>query len=95
MQVLEAILDPLDRRRLEDLLPAATERVDLVAERLDAPLGFDQGLSKRLAPAALADEVDEVRQPALLGREFASLSFRVSGRSERSLAISCSTRRRT
>jgi hypothetical protein len=31
MQVLEPILDPLDRRRPEDLLSAPAQRADLVA----------------------------------------------------------------
>ncbi len=94
MQVLESVLDPLHRRRLKDLFPTAPQGLDLVAEQLDTPLGLDQGLGQRLAPAALADEVTKLASRRRSADSSASFSFSVSGRS-RSLAISSSTRRRT
>jgi hypothetical protein len=36
---------------------------------VDAAPGLDRRLGERLATPALSDEVDEVGQPALLGRE--------------------------
>jgi hypothetical protein len=63
-QVVESILDPLDRRRLEDLLATLAQPGDIVGQRLDASLGLYQRLCKRLAAASLADEVDEVGEAA-------------------------------
>jgi hypothetical protein len=37
----EAVLDPLDRRTAEDLLPTAAEAIDLRGERFDSALGPD------------------------------------------------------
>ncbi len=59
--------------RLEDLLVATTERVDLVGQALHSPFGLDQGLAECLTAAAFANEVDKVGQPALLGRELFQL----------------------
>jgi hypothetical protein len=95
MDVLElghALLDPLDWRRAGDLLAATTQRFDLVGEGVYAPLRLHQCLRERLAATSVADEVDEVGQPSPLGGQLGFLSFRVSGRSARSLAISSSTR---
>lgn len=95
VQVLEPVLDPLDRRCLADLFAAATQRIDLVAEGLDAPRGLDQRFGEGLAAAALADEVDEVREPALLGGELCLLQLQRVGEFGSKLWISSSTRGRT
>ena len=93
LNLAEALLDPLRRRGPKDLVAAAGQAVNLVAECLDAPLGFDQGLRERLAAAALADEVEEVREPALLRRELRLLQASAcQGGQSGSLAISSSTR---
>ncbi|MBV9167246.1 MAG: hypothetical protein JO342_13965 [Solirubrobacterales bacterium] len=69
LDVVSPVLDPLDGRRAEDLLAAPPERHDLVCELIDPALGLDQSLRERLAAAALADEVDKIGEPALLGGE--------------------------
>ncbi|HTP27146.1 MAG TPA: hypothetical protein VMK12_16010 [Anaeromyxobacteraceae bacterium] len=60
-------------------VPAAAQPVDLCRQGLDPPLGFDQRLRERLAAAAFADEVDEVRHPALLGRQLSFLQLQIVG----------------
>jgi hypothetical protein len=42
---------------------------------VEAGLGLDQGFGERLVAASLADEVDEVGEPALLGCQLGLLQF--------------------
>ncbi|HTP18680.1 MAG TPA: hypothetical protein VMJ65_03695 [Solirubrobacteraceae bacterium] len=79
LDVRQPLLDPLDGRWPEDLLAAAAERVHFVGQVVDPVLGLDQGLGERLAPATLADEVDDVGQPALLGGELGLLELQRVG----------------
>ncbi len=79
LELAHAVLDPLDRRRAEDLLAAATKGVDLVGERIDPPFGLDESLRERLAPASLSNEVDEVSEPALLGAQLGFLELQRVG----------------
>ena len=55
------------------------KRVHFFGQLVDAALGLDQGLGERLAAAALADEVDEVGEPALLGGELGLLQLQRVG----------------
>ena len=70
---MSGVHDPLDRRRLEDLLGPVAQRLELLTECLDPPLRFGQGLAGCLAAPPLADEVHEVRETPLLGIEVAKL----------------------
>jgi hypothetical protein len=63
------------RQRGAIRLGPATQRVDLVAQRVDTPLGLDKRLRQRLATASLADEVDEVGQSSLLGAQLGLLEL--------------------
>jgi hypothetical protein len=69
LQLAEPVVDPFDRWRPEDLVPAAAQPVDLSGQ------GFDPRLCERLAAASFADEVDEIRHPPLLGRELSLLQL--------------------
>jgi hypothetical protein len=75
----ESVLDPLDRRRLGDLLAAATEPAYLIGQVLNASLSLNQGLAERLAAAAITDEVDEVGEAALLGEQLRLLQLQRVG----------------
>jgi hypothetical protein len=77
--VAEALLDPLDGRELEHLRPAAAEPFELLPQRLDPPLGLDEGLGQCLASTPLADEVQEVRETPFLGSELGLLHANVLG----------------
>jgi len=50
LDAVQPILDPLDGRRAEDLLAAATQRLDFLGELVGAALYLDQGLGEGLAP---------------------------------------------
>jgi len=58
---------------LEHLLPAAVQSLQLLAEPVDPPLGLDERFRQRLASPPFADEVQEVRAPALLGAKLGLL----------------------
>ncbi|MEZ4354693.1 MAG: hypothetical protein R3F16_13700 [Myxococcota bacterium] len=66
----EPLLDPLDGRRLEDLLGSAAKLVQLLAQGLNPALRLYQGLAEGLAAPPFADEVDEVGEAPLFGIEF-------------------------
>ena len=72
------LLDPLDGRRLEDLLLATSKTCDVLLEGLHASLGLEEGLSKGLASASLANEVDEVCESPVLGGELRFLQTSLS-----------------
>ena len=75
LQMADVICDPFDRRGAKHLLAAAAKRGYFLAERLDSTLRHFKRLRERLAAAALADEVDEVREAALLGSELGLLQL--------------------
>ena len=64
LELAQPVADPLDRRRPEDLLPAAPQPVDLGSQGFDPPFGVHQSLRERLPAAAFANEVDEIRHVA-------------------------------
>jgi hypothetical protein len=75
LKLAHALLDPLDRRRAEDLLATPAQSVDFFAQRVDAAFGFGERLRQRLAAATFADEVDEVGKTTLLGGELGLLEL--------------------
>lgn len=55
---------------LKDLVTISPQAIEFFLERLDLAFCFQQCLRERAAPAALADEVDEIRQSPFLGGQF-------------------------
>jgi len=41
LDVVQPVLDPLEKRRAEDILAAATQRIGVLGELVDAALGLD------------------------------------------------------
>jgi hypothetical protein len=75
LQGPEPVSDPFDRRRLEDSARVGLEGGDLLAEASDSVLGTLQCLAEGRRSLAVADEVDEVGDPPLLGVESGALEL--------------------
>ncbi len=75
LDVVQPVLDPLDGRRAEDLVSATAQGIDLFGQYVDSSFGFHQGFRKRMAAPAFGDEIDEVREPALLSGELGLLQL--------------------
>jgi len=52
---------------LKDLVATAAQALEFFFQSVDFPFGVEEGLGEGATAAPLADEIDEVREPALLG----------------------------
>jgi len=63
----QSLLDPFPRGCLKDLVATAAQALEFFFQSVDFPFGVEEGLGEGATAAPLADEIDEVREPALLG----------------------------
>jgi len=52
---------------LKDLVATAAQALEFFFQSVDFPFCVEEGLGEGATAAPLADEIDEVREPALLG----------------------------